>query len=152
MKDLEIKAALQIAKPIDEVFDAIIDPHKMSNYFISESTGRMEEGKILTWKFPEFDMKFPVEVKKIERPHLIQFEWEGQPEHMLQVDIKLEEKAPEKTLAHITEGKMKNDEEGIKWLGRNSGGWANFLACLKAYLEFGINLRKGGYDFMKPKD
>ncbi len=25
----------------------------------------------------------------------------------------------------------------------NSGGWSNFLACLKAYLEYGIQLRKG---------
>ena len=26
---------------------------------------------------------------------------------------------------------------------------SNFLACLKAYLEYGINLRKGAFDFMK---
>jgi len=30
----------------------------------------------------------------------------------------------------------------------NTGGWANFLACLKAYLEYGINLRKDSFDFM----
>lgn len=79
MKILEIKAALQIQKPIQEVFEAIIDPAKMSNYFISESTGRMEEGKKLTWKFP------------------------------------------------------------------------NFLACMKAYLEYGINLRIGGFYFRSDK-
>ena len=38
---------------------------------------------------------------------------------------------------------------GLHWFGGNTEGWANFLACLKAYLEFGINLRKGGFDFMK---
>jgi len=38
---------------------------------------------------------------------------------------------------------------GIQWFGGNTEGWANFLACLKAYLEFGINLRKGGFDFMR---
>lgn len=31
----------------------------------------------------------------------------------------------------------------------NTDGWANFLACLKAYLEYGINLRKGAFDFLK---
>ncbi len=149
MNELEIKAALQIAKPAREVFDAIKDPQKMSNYFISESTGPLEEWKTVSWKFPEFDMKFPVKVLKVIKPELIIFEWEGSPEKMLKVEIKLNSVSENKTLVNITEGKMKNDDEGLQWFGRNSGGWANFLACLKAYLEFGINLRKGGFDFMK---
>jgi len=53
------------------------------------------------------------------------------------------------TLVTITEKSMDNDEAGIKWLKGNTEGWANFLACLKAYLEYGINLRKGAFDFMK---
>ena len=44
---LEINTALQIAKPVHEVFEAIVDPAKMSNYFISKSTGRMEEGETI---------------------------------------------------------------------------------------------------------
>ena len=149
MKELEIKAALQIGKSIHEVYEAIVDPEQMSHYFISESTGRLEEGKTLTWKFPEFDIKFPVRVKKIVKPQIIQFEWEGAPGKTLEVNFKLEAIAHNKTLVEITEGKMELDEEGLQWYGRNSGGWANFLACMKAYLEFGINLRKGGFDFMK---
>ena len=50
---LEIKVALQIIKPVNEVFEAIVDPTKMSNYFISKSSGKMEEGKRITWKFSE---------------------------------------------------------------------------------------------------
>jgi len=42
---LEIKAAIQILKPAHEVFEAIVDPSKMSNYFISKGSGRMEEEK-----------------------------------------------------------------------------------------------------------
>jgi hypothetical protein len=49
----------------------------------------------------------------------------------------------------VTEKSMENNEAGIKWLAENSGGWANFLACMKAYLEYGINLRKGAFDFMR---
>ena len=37
----------------------------------------------------------------------------------------------------------------VQLMGQTEG-WANFLACLKAYLEYGINLRKGAFDFMKP--
>ncbi|MBT8319602.1 MAG: ATPase, partial [Gramella sp.] len=86
MKDLEINAALQIGKSKEEVFNAIIEPDKMSNYFISESTGPLEEGKTVTWKFPEFDMTFPVHGKTIHQPELISFEWEGNPGKMLQVE------------------------------------------------------------------
>ena len=43
---------------------------------------------------------------------------------------------------------MDNNEAGIKWLKGNTEGWANFLACLKAWLEYGIHLRKGAFDFM----
>jgi uncharacterized protein YndB with AHSA1/START domain len=149
MEQLEIKAALQISKPIKDIYEAIIDPERMSNYFISESSGKMEEGKTVTWKFPEFDMRFPVKVTNLKKPELVEFEWEGDPGKTLKVEIKLEPRDGDSTLVHITEGKMENNKDGIQWYGRNSGGWANFLACMKAYLEYGINLRKGGYDYMK---
>ena len=70
---LEINVAMQISKPINEVFEAIVNPEKMCNYFISQSTGRMEEGKNLVWKFPEFDMEFPVNVVKVEQNSFISY-------------------------------------------------------------------------------
>ena len=51
------------------------------------------------------------------------------------------------TVVTVTEKSMDNNEAGLKWLMGNTEGWANFLACLKAYLEYGINLRKGAFDF-----
>ena len=108
----------------------------------------MEEGKSLEWKFPEFDMKVPVKVISVKPAEQITFEWEGAKGNSLQVQITLKDVSGS-TLVKITEGKMESDEEGLKWYGQNSGGWANFLACLKAYLEYGINLRKGAFDFMK---
>ena len=151
MKDqtLEIKAALQILKPVQEVFEAIVDPAKMSNYFISKSNGRMEEGKQLLWQFPEFDMEFPVRVGKIEKDKYISYYWKDDGGKELLVEMMLTPKDSNATLVTITEKSMDNDEAGIKWLKGNTEGWANFLACLKAYLEYGINLRKGAFDFMK---
>lgn len=144
---LEIEAAIQIQKPVSEVFEAIVDPKKMSNYFISESTGKMEAGKNLTWKFPEFTMDVPVKVGKIEKDKLVSFYWENSGKELL-VEIKLTPKEDNSTLINITEKEMPHNEEGIKWLKGNTFGWSNFLACLKAYVEYGINLRKGAFDFM----
>ena len=145
---LEINVAMQISKPINEVFEAIVNPEKMCNYFISQSTGRMEEGKDLIWKFPEFDMEVLVNVVKIEQDSMIAFYWENSGQNLL-VEIKLSTVGDNFTLITISEKSMENNEAGLKWLSGNSFGWSNFLACLKAYLEFGINLRKGAFDFMK---
>jgi len=145
---LEIKVALQIQKSVNEVFEAIVDPVKMSNYFISKSTGRMEEGKEVKWQFPEFDMEFPVRVAIIDKNKYISFNWDMDSVELL-VEMTLSPKGRDSTLVTITEKSRKPDEAGIKWLKGNTEGWANFLACLKAYLEYGINLRKGAFDFMK---
>ena len=145
---LEINVAMQISKPINEVFEAIVNPEKMCNYFISQSTGRMEEGKNLIWKFPEFDMEVPVKVVKIEKDSVISYYWENSGQNLL-VEMKLSTVGNNSTLIKISEKSMENNEAGLKWLSGNSFGWSNFLACLKAYLEFGINLRKGSFDFMK---
>ncbi|MFD1094929.1 SRPBCC domain-containing protein [Salegentibacter chungangensis] len=148
MKQLEIETALQILKPKKEVFEAIADPDKMSNYFIERGSGRIEEGKEIEWKFPEFDESFFIKVLEVRPGEYIAYEWEGAKGRMLKVEINLEDLSGN-TLVKIKEGTMENDEEGIKWYGMNTGGWANFLASLKAYLEYGINLRKGAFDFMK---
>jgi uncharacterized protein YndB with AHSA1/START domain len=144
---LEIKVGLKITKPEHEVFEAIVDPAKMSNYFISTSTGRMEAGSTLTWQFPEFDMEFPVRVDKIKKDKYISYYWndieDGKETH---VEITFRPLEDNTTFVSITEKGRNNDEKGIKWLKSNTEGWANFLACLKAYLEYGINLRKNAFD------
>ena len=147
---LEIKTTLQINKPNHEVFEAIIDPEKMSNYFISKSSGRMETGKQLIWQFPEFEIDFQIRVDKIEADKYISYYWKIDNTELL-VEITLLSVDKNSTVVTVTEKGRKNNESGINWLKGNTEGWANFLACLKAYLEYGINLRKGAFDFLKTK-
>jgi uncharacterized protein YndB with AHSA1/START domain len=146
-KELTIKVAIQILKPVSEVFEAIVDPEKMANYFIGKGSGRMEEGKEIEWKFPEFDMQFPITVGKIEKDNYVSYYWDVNEKKNL-VEITL---APfgKDTVVTVTEKGMENNEEGISWLMGNTEGWANFLACLKAYVEYGINLRKGAFEFRR---
>lgn len=150
MKDkiLEVKATLQILKPPHEVYEAIINPEKMSNYFISKSSGKMEEGRRIIWSFPEFDADFPIRVGKLEVYKYISYYWEVDEKELL-VEMTLTPVDGDATVVSISEKGRENDEAGIKWLIGNTEGWANFLACLKAYLEYGINLRKGAFDFLR---
>ena len=144
---LEIKVALQIRKPVSEVFEAIVEPDKMSNYFISKSSGRMQEGEEIKWWFPEFEEKFPIKVNRVEQDRYMSYYWNIDEEELL-VELTLVPKE-DSTIVSITEKSKDNNDAGINWLKSNTAGRANFLDCLKAYLEFGINLRKGGFAFLK---
>jgi len=144
---LEIKAGLQVLKPIAEVFEAIANPDEMKNYFISKSSGYMKEGETITWKFPEMEIEFPVNIGKIEKPGYISFYWDGAFDgEKTFVEIKLQETGSGITFISITEKSKLNNEQGIKWLKSNTEGWANFLACLKAWMEYGIHLREGAFN------
>lgn len=145
---LTAKAKIQIQKPKNEVFDAIIDPDKMNQYFIASSSGAIETGRIVEWKFPEFDDIFPVMGGDLKQDEYISFDWSGGDDNML-VEIFFEKGENDSTIVKVIEHEMNDDEAGIKKLMGQTEGWANFLACLKAYLEYGINLRKGAFDFMK---
>jgi uncharacterized protein YndB with AHSA1/START domain len=149
-----VKVELQIAKSAPEIFEAIVNPEQMTNFFISSGSERMEEGKTVYWQFPEFDGKFPVRVGKTFTDKFISFSWDSYDGRELLVEITLMSQPDHSTVVRITEEKVKIDEDVelawiIEWLVRNTEGWANFLACMKAYLEYGINLRKGAFDFMK---
>ncbi len=146
VQKLEIKASIKILKQPPLVFDAIVNPSKMSHYFISRSSGRMEEGKTVNWKFPELDMEFPVNVLRVEADKFIAFTWKDVDGTETTTEITLKAFDDDETVVSIVEKSRDNDEDGINWLRRNTEGWANFLACLKAYLEYGINLRRGAFD------
>jgi uncharacterized protein YndB with AHSA1/START domain len=146
---LEIKTGIQIQKPVHEVFEAIVDPSKMSNYFISYGSGRMETGVKLTWRFPEFDTDISVRVGEVRKDEYVSYYWDNDKNEMF-VEMTLTPKGND-TVVKVTEKSALNDETGIKWLKGNTEGWANFLACLKAWLDHGIHLRKGAFDYMFEK-
>lgn len=140
-----IHAALQVQKPVHEVFEAIVDPARMANYFISDGSGRMEEGRELIWHFPEFPDDVPVRVGRIEKDRYISYYWDVDGREHLS-EMQLEPYGDGSTVIRITERSISGTPD-LNWLKGNTEGWANFLACLKAWLEYGVHLRRGAFDF-----
>ena len=140
---IKAKAQMGILKPANEIFDAIIDPDKMTKYFISTSTGKMESGKTLTWTWEDFEGEHEVKVGKIEKDKTVSFEWNGSGVNSVVV-ITLEAKGENKTLVKVTESEWPADYKGANQCMGQVEGWTNFLCCLKAYLEYGINPQVGG--------
>ena len=81
--DLKFRVAARIARPVHEVFEAVADPDKLSNYFTTGGAkGRLETGKTVTWDFADFPGAFPVQVIEVEPDKKIVLEWkanEGEP-------------------------------------------------------------------------
>jgi uncharacterized protein YndB with AHSA1/START domain len=146
LSPLQIRTALRVAKPAQDVFEAIVDPIQMANYFIASGNHRMEEGQTVQWSFPEMEGSFPVQVKKIVADREVVFNWNDIDGSETIVTITLQPVDESVTFVTVTEGEKEATENGIRWLKSNTEGWANFLACLKAFLEYGINLRKGAFD------
>lgn len=139
------RATIQIQKPVEDVFEGIINPEIMTKYFISESSGRMETGKELTWKFPEFPDEVAVKEIRNETNQSVSFVWDKE----TVVLIVLEAQPDNSTVVKVTEDGKEFNEENLKWVIGNTEGWANFLACMKAWLEYGIQLRKGAFEYMR---
>lgn len=143
---LKIKATIQIQKPVDEVFEGIVNPERMTQYFISESSGRLEAGKEISWRWPEFPThECVINNIKIEQNKSVSFVWDNE----TTVEIILEEQADRSVVVRVTEEEKELNEANLKWFAGNTEGWANFLACMKANLEYGINLRVGAFEFMR---
>jgi len=65
------------------------------------------------------------------------------------VEIFLEAQADGSTVVKVSEHAAENNEKGIAWVIGQTEGWPNFLAYMKAWLDHGIRLREGAFDFMK---
>jgi uncharacterized protein YndB with AHSA1/START domain len=142
MERLTVNVKMGILKNTQEVFEAIVDPDKLAKFFVTKSNGRIEEGKSLTWTWEEYKTEKLIRVEKVESNKMISFFWNGSGTDCLVV-INLEAKK-ENTNAIITESSWPPDFKGAKQCMGQVEGWTHFLCCLKAYLEYGINLRVGG--------
>lgn len=169
---LKFEVHAKIQKPLAEVFNAIYDPEKLSGYFTTGgSSGPLEEGATVIWRFADYPGDIPVTVKTLVPNKQIILEWDAyEPaEQSTQFDAKstqLEESAskthpssgykttvemtfeslgPSNTLVKISESGWRETQQGLDGSYGNCMGWTQMLCALKAFLEYNINLRKGAF-------
>ena len=145
--ELKFKVQAKIQKPVAEVFDAVRDNRKLTGYFTTASASApLTEGATVQWEFADYPGAFPVFVKKVVENELIAFEWgAADGDYNTRVEMRFEALDPRNTLVTISESGWKETEKGLESSYGNCMGWSQMAACLKAYLEYGINLRKGFY-------
>ncbi|MEE1610580.1 SRPBCC family protein [Microvirga sp. CF3016] len=151
--DLTFKVSARIAKPVAEVFEAVVNPTELSRYFTTGGAkGRLETGATVTWDFHDFPGAFPVWVVEVVPDKRIVLQWEAGDEpsgnasgsYKTTVTITLEPlDNGRRTLVSISEEGWRETEAGLKSSYGNCQGWMQMLCALKAYKEYGINLREG---------
>jgi uncharacterized protein YndB with AHSA1/START domain len=158
--ELKFKVDARIARPVAEVFEAVVNPSELSRYFTTGGAkGRLETGATVYWDFHDFPGAFPVEVVEVETNRRIVLRWaanEGAPSdgdaavttsagYSTTVTMTFEPLDHGRTLVSIAEEGWRNTANGLKASYGNCQGWSQMLCALKAYLEHGINLREGMY-------
>lgn len=152
--DLKFKVSARIAKPVEEVFEAVVNPKVLSRYFTTGGAkGRLETGTTVYWSFHDFPGEFPVEVASVEPGRRIVLRWaaddadlaEGDVPYNTTVTLEFEPLEDGRTLVTIAEEGWRGTPGGLKASYGNCQGWTQMLCALKGDLEYGINLREGMY-------
>src|SRR5215470_11244846 len=110
--ELKFQIQTKVQKPVEEVFDAVYNPKKITQYFATESaSGPLDEGTKVIWRFADYPGDAPVVVKKVVPNELIVFEWEAMERgYDTRVEMRFEALSPEDTLVSISEGDWKENQ------------------------------------------
>lgn len=149
--ELKFEVSGRISRPVEEVFEAVVNPEKLSGYFTTGGAeGRIETGATVYWDFHDFPGAFPVRVVEVEKNRRIIFQWESDDSdkdktgaYNTTVTMRFESLEDGRTLVSIAEEGWRETDAGLKASYGNCKGWMQMLCAMKAYIEHGINLREG---------
>jgi uncharacterized protein YndB with AHSA1/START domain len=135
----------KIARPVAEVFAAVVDPAELSAYFTTGgSSGPLREGATVNWRFADFPGEVPVRVTRIVPDKRIELAWEAsEGGYDTKVAMTFEAVDAGTTLVKIAESGWRDTPKGLDGSYQNCSGWMQMLCCLKAWAEHRINLRQG---------
>jgi uncharacterized protein YndB with AHSA1/START domain len=138
----DVNVRERILKPVGEVFAAVVDPDKMSHYFISGASGPLKAGTTVIWEFADVGAKVSIDVLEVEQNRKIILESSALGPR-IRTTIQFAAEGDDATVVTVTESAFPLTEDGVKLaLGQNAG-WTHTLCGLKTYVQFGINLREG---------
>jgi uncharacterized protein YndB with AHSA1/START domain len=134
------ETGMLVRKPVDEVFEAFIDPRITAAFWFSKGSGRLEVGKPVQWDWEMYDISIPVTATIIEPDERIVIEWPGY-SGTTTVEWRFDSRGHSGTFVTVTEsGFSGSSDELVKQVADSTQGFTIVLAGLKAFLEHGIRL------------
>lgn len=142
-----VQVQMLIRKPVEEVFEAMVNPDITSKFWFTKSSGRVEPGKTLEWEWGQFGVKDAVDIKEVKTNEYISLEWKLG-ELKTHVEMSFESYSDASTLFKVTESGFWDSlpavneklEEKINLMLGQNGGWNLVLSNMKAWLEHKVQL------------
>jgi uncharacterized protein YndB with AHSA1/START domain len=140
-----VDTAVRIEKPVQQVFQAVVDPQHLNKYFVTKSSAPLKLGETVLWEFSSLEKPLPVTVTEFVLNQKIQFKWEASGvSYQTVVDITFEDLKEKGTMMRIKEQGWETDQVGYNSSQDHGQGWMHMVCCLKSYLVYGIDLRNQG--------
>lgn len=132
-----VKAEMLIRKPVEEVFDAFINPEITTQFWFTKSSGRLETGSRVKWEWEMYGASDEVYVQDIVPNERILI----QSSDGTDVEWSFSARSNQETFVTITHsGLTGTQDEVVAQVIDSMGGYTMVLCGLKALLEFGVQL------------
>ena len=132
------EAQMLIRKPVEEVFEAIMNPSITKNFWFTKASGKLEVDKKITWEWEMYNVSTTVIAKEILQDQKIVFEWDDPSKT---VEFNFKELDDDSTFVTVTESGYKETGDKLMAVLKDAtGGFTIVLDGLKAFLEHRINL------------
>ena len=130
------RATMLIRRPVEEVFNAFVDPTVTTKFWFSRSSSSLGTGKTVTWYWDHYGVSGDVFVKALETNRRIEIEWPTPVEWLFTP------RSDGTTFVSITaSGFTGTDDEKVSQALDSTEGFNLVIAACKALLEHGIELR-----------
>ncbi|GAA4839024.1 SRPBCC family protein [Paenibacillus vulneris] len=129
------KAEMLIRRPVEEVFEAFIDPAVTTKFWFTHSSGRLEPGARVKWEWDMYGASAEVEVLEIEKNQRILIHFGSRVEWIFT------SRGEKETFVTITNTGFQGEaDDVVKQAIGSTEGFTIVLCGLKALLEHGIVL------------
>lgn len=134
------KAEMLIRKPVQVVFEAMVNPDITSRFWYTKGSGRLDSGKDVRWEWEMYGVSVELCAHEIKKNKFIAFNWPSMG-GTTSVEMLFTPMDNDCTFISITEkGWDAADEKMPAYVAGQTEGWTMVLAALKALLEFNIVL------------
>lgn len=134
----EVICQMLIRQPPEIVFEAFVNPEITKKFWFTDSSGNLEEGKTVVWKWEMYGVSAEALVKEVVKGKKILIDWGEPPTSVVFLFTPSGENATYVEIKNY--GFRQQGEELIREIADAAGGFTTVLDAAKAWLEHGIRL------------
>lgn len=138
--NIKAETGMLIRCPIDEVFEAFMNPTITTQFWFTKSSGRLDQHQEVVWSWEMYNHTLNINVKSIAKNKSIIIEWPNYGQ-LTTVEWTFDSLSKNQTFVTVrNSGFMGSANEIYQQALDSTEGFTLMLAGAKAYLEYGIKL------------